>query len=191
MSRKYSLNPGFAFFSLFVVVSIVISIFGCVFIWNAWKSHDWPHADATIITAYIEEKQSTNSHGDNTKSYRANVTYEYSVDGDHFFGSRLYIGPTGFSNREREARILEKYEAGSVLKAAYDPGDPSSSVLHSGVQWPSCSVFLFGLYFTLGSLGFLSCTVERLRTSRHYAVVFVLLLVEFYVLMWTTGLSAE
>lgn len=70
--------------------------------------------------------------GRRSKSYRADVSYQYSIGGREYLSSRLFYGDSSSSRRRAEARF-NRFAVGQKVDVWIDPRDPSESTLYPGL----------------------------------------------------------
>ena len=127
---------------------------------KAQKSRSWPTASGTVLDSGMEANQSRDEDGDIKTTYGATIQYKYTVDGQEFVGDRRTFSNVRTSSVRNTEKILERYPLGSSVDVFYDPDDPSSSVLESGVGAATYILLLvpigflvFGIAGALGLIG--------------------------------------
>lgn len=101
-----------------------------------WNARSWPEAEARVLTSEVHV-----NHDSDGNTYRPEISYEYSVDGNRFRGDRYSFFVWSTSSRGWVERAVAKYSAGSRHPCFYDPGEPDKSVLDRGFYWS----YLLGL----------------------------------------------
>lgn len=141
-------------------ISAVILIYIGSDILKAQKSRSWPTASGTVQDSGMESHQSRDDDGDIKTTYGATIQYKYTVDGQEFVGDRRTFSNVRTSSVRNTEKILERYPLGSSVDVFYDPDDPSSSVLESGVGAATYILLLvpigflvFGIAGALGLIG--------------------------------------
>jgi hypothetical protein len=80
----------------------------------------WPQATGTV----------TKSGLDSDDGYRANVIYEYTVNGVGYSSGRIQFGSqTTYIRKSSAEAAISHYPAGSHLTVYYDPENPAEAVL--------------------------------------------------------------
>ncbi len=76
-------------------------------------------------------------------TYRAEVMYKYTVQGQHFTGDRLRYGAMGTSDQKFTQGLVSRYKKNAKVSVYYDPSRPSEAVLEKGVsrQLPYLTIF--------------------------------------------------
>ena len=140
-------------------ISAVILIYIGSDILKAQKSRSWPTASGTVLDSGMESHQSRDDDGDIKTTYGATIQYKYTVDGQEFVGDRRTFSNVRTSSVRNTEKILERYPRGSSVDVFYDPDDPSSSVLESGVGAATYILLLVPIGFLVfgiaGALGFI------------------------------------
>ncbi len=106
-------------------------------VWRAARSKGWPTAPGTVVSA--EELQHRRAvpaeQGGGTRiHYEARIHYEYSVGRVHIGSTVVRLGPTETSSEPRVQATLARYLPGQSVRVAYNPGDPTESVLEPGLH---------------------------------------------------------
>ena len=137
-------------------ISAVILIYIGSDILKAQKSRSWPTASGTVQDSGMESHQSRDEDGDIKTTYGATIQYKYTVDGQEFVGDRRTFSNVRTSSVRNTEKILERYPLGSSVDVFYDPDDPSSSVLETGVGAATYILLLVPIGFlVLGIAGVL------------------------------------
>ena len=139
-----------AFFLWFVFISPLYQSIG---------SGSWPQADCEIQKSEVQVNRDTDG-----SSYKPIVEYEYTVDGQTYFGD----SPTfeDISARRKWAKsIVEKYKVGDTAKCYYNPDDHGTSVLDPTFLWTFYAMALFPMAFALGGLTLLYFGIFGTKTS--------------------------
>jgi hypothetical protein len=113
--------------------------FGALGLWRgwrelgrAWHSATWPHAVGEVVGSGTRIE---NYHDDGEPMRRAVITYRYDVGGTTYRGARVFFGDAialRFAGPGR--RRLATYQAGRLVRVAYDPANPASAVLEPGAS---------------------------------------------------------
>jgi hypothetical protein len=123
--------------AVFAVVGLALLVAGLRDAWRAARSKRWPTAPGTIVSA--EELQHrrempAEAGGGTRIHYEARVHYEYTVGHVHMGSTVVRLGPTETSNEARAQATLARYLPGQSVQVAYNPRDPTESVLEPGVH---------------------------------------------------------
>ena len=139
-----------AFSSIFVNIGLIVMAFGITSLLEAEASKNWPSTNAIIQSSEMERH-----HGsDSGTTYSAEVTYEYSVEGDKITGNKIKFGKVSSSDSSDATRYVNKYSEGKKVKAYYNTDDPYDSVLEPGIHGSTWFMPIFGLVFALFGSGF-------------------------------------
>jgi hypothetical protein len=126
------------FLALSILVGLGIFVFGGYLLIKSMQSNSWPSTDGIVKSAKMKTEQ-----GDESITYTAEITYEYTVNRKPFTGDKIRMVKVGNSNQSYANQDLQKYPAGTKVTVFYSPGDPADCVLEPGVH-PS-SWFLPGI----------------------------------------------
>ena len=139
-----------AFSSIFVIIGLIVMAFGITSLLEAEASKNWPSTNAIIQSSEMERH-----HGsDSGTTYSAEVTYEYSVEGDKITGNKIKFGKVSSSDSSDATRYVNKYSEGKKVKAYYNTDDPYDSVLEPGIHGSTWFMPIFGFVFALFGSGF-------------------------------------
>jgi len=158
------LSPGMKFFfcrilPLFFVGAGAITLYLGIQSFNkARASTNWPEAEGKIISSSVESHTSekTGSSRDRSRSrggttttttYKAEVFYEYTVDGKTYNGNRVAYGNVSTSSPSRARRIVDRYPEGKEISVYYQPDDPEECLLEPGMKLQTLFLPGFGLIF--------------------------------------------
>lgn len=110
------------------------------------KASNWPSVTGAITNLSLRE----NTDSDGT-TYGVEVEYRYSVMGRTYTSSRLAFGYASSSGRQAHQDILNKLEHASSVKVRYNPQNPATSTLSSGIHRSA----KFALAFVITWLAFI------------------------------------
>ena len=110
------------------------------------RSSSWPAVNGRIIRS--------NVNVDSEGVYVANVTYEYSVNGQRFECDRIKLGGDLYTNTSRKPaeRNIKRYPLGSEALVYYDPFDPTIGCLERADVAGIVITFVCGMFFLLFGL---------------------------------------
>jgi len=132
---------------LFLVVGIGVGIFGWLQLGKARASLSWPTADGVIMQSDVRRERrwvKTGKHRREKITYKADVDYIYTVNGQEYSADRISYGGThSSSSRVTADQITSQYPRGKKVTVSYDPQDPGEAVLEPGVS--------IGVYGTLAA----------------------------------------
>lgn len=83
-----------------------------------------PTASAAVTDCHIDT-----AYGKKGPRYSVVVTYEYSVNGTAFTGTRLFLDPMSTDSLTEAEAVMSRFPTGAHVPTYYDPTDPRSSVL--------------------------------------------------------------
>lgn len=118
----------------------------------------WPSTSGEILSSRVDqdvrqERQDNGTIRERT-TYRADITYSYTIQGVKYTGHRIRADDTG-GDRDKAYDTVNEYPVGSIVDVFYDPADPGSSVLRQGAD--TVAVWMFGgiggLFVVLGLVG--------------------------------------
>ena len=158
-SSSKQMSPGMkVFFSrifplIFVIVGASVAFFGIRGLIRAKASVDWPATQGKVLESSVERHRSSDSKRRSSTTYRAEILYEFSVEGTTFNGDRVAYGDYGSSNSSHARRVVNRYPKGKSVTVHYMPGNPEECLLEPGLKGQSWFLPGFGLiFFTVGSV---------------------------------------
>lgn len=136
-----------------VIISIVLLI-GILFLLHflylfmlSKQTKKWLSVKGVIDASNLE---TTNQDigNDMSVSYKANVKYQYEVEGKVYFSERIFIGDYIRRNLSRNVKKLtNKYSKGEVVLVYYNPKYPNKAILEIGVHPLIYRELLVGILF--------------------------------------------
>jgi hypothetical protein len=137
---------------IFVAAGTLLLIFGINGVNRAIASSDWPSVTGTIVTSEVVREQRRDSDGRRTTVYRADIAYEYEVDGARYLGDSVAVGDFSSSSRARADRITRQYPVDAQVEVFYDPEEPVTSLLEPGVSAKAFAMPGIGAVFLAAGL---------------------------------------
>lgn len=139
-----------------ILLGFALGAFGIWFIRSANESKSWPEAEGTIRAARVRWRTSSSDPNkmNPTREYHIEVTYRYEVDGVEYNNDRYSLGTGPRAGKtfrsDQEARTVASatYPLGRKIAVFYDPANPSSSVLSSGLNAGTYVPVILGVLFT-------------------------------------------
>ena len=128
------------FFGLFGAVGIGLTGFGAYGTYLSVKVALWPTATARLWECDLTKCS-------NSKSYRVDVVYSYSVKGTEYAGTRIYFGYEPSSVREEQFTLFAQLRDASLIRVFYDPDNPSESAITYGAFQPILFILILGITF--------------------------------------------
>lgn len=132
---------------------------GALFLWGMWEgfqafgSGGWPSVKGTIISSKVVSESSGTGKSRGT-TYKAEIEYEYQVDGASYENDRLRIGRISIGFKSFPQADVRRHPRGTT-NVYYDPGKPENSVLEPGLHWALClKPFVGSLFFAVGVVMF-------------------------------------
>lgn len=168
MTAKQESIVSWAFISLFLLVGAVITSFGVHGLTLGFESKNWPSTEARILESRVE-RNTSGSGKDRTTSYRAEVTYEFTVDGVTHTGDRVAAADLGRGKSVHAKRIVTRYPKGGKASVYYRPDNPAKCLLEPGVQPQTFIMPSVGLFALLLGGVFLAAQISVIRKERKEA----------------------
>ncbi|MFL5345297.1 MAG: DUF3592 domain-containing protein [Hyalangium sp.] len=123
--------------AVLAAVGVGLLVAGLRDAWRAARTQRWPTASGTVVSA--EELQHrrelpAEAGGGSRIHYEARVHYEYLVGRVHIGSTVIRLGPTESSSEAGVQSTLARYLPGQQVRVAYNPQDPTESVLEPGLH---------------------------------------------------------
>ena len=155
------------FLGIFLMIGLGMLILGVSKIMTAKDSETWPSKEGTVL----ESKISINSSDDGT-TYGADVTYEYKVNEKTYEGDKVTVSEVSTGSRGRARNIVNRYPVGNKVTVFYDPDDPETSVLETGMtggSWlfPGIGVVFFLIPLTILITSEKASRKENKQINKH------------------------
>ena len=145
------------FFGIFFAVGIAIFSFGYVSLQKAKAAEHWPTTPGEVVASdFVEDSDSDGT------TYRAKVSYTYSVNGQEFTSERIAFGYSGSSGHGYHYDIHKELPVGTRLAVRYNPDKPEMAALSYGVNKSIIFLLVFGavwLAFT-GGMAYMMTLME-------------------------------
>ncbi len=118
----------------------------------------WSSVAGRVLSSEVTSETSSRTHAASGRSvtrtrYRADVEYEYSVDGTQFVGTRVSRANVDHLAEDPAAAIVARYPPGGRIDVYYDPDDASTAVLNNEVAGTGFSGLGLGALFVLAAVG--------------------------------------
>jgi len=126
----------------------VFVISGAIFLYLSGRdflmgkaSKDWPTVDGIVLSSSAVRRDSSGSgSGPNrtgpSTTYRAEVVYQFSINGTTLTGDRFAFGYTPSEDPTVAQRIVDEYPKGKNVTVYYRPDNPEECVLQPGLTAP-------------------------------------------------------
>lgn len=139
------------FLGIFILVGAIAVGCGLYNLIRSVRCANWPTTDGVVESANITRHEGDADHGD---TFSAEITYQYSIAGIHFEGTRLAFGAMSSSSAYAQG-VVNRYPVGKTVVVHYAPEDPQNSVLETGVHGGTWICFGVGALFMLAGIMFL------------------------------------
>jgi len=139
------MNPYIIILSLFVIASLLATLWGWKVIVKGRKTLSWPQ-----VTGVIEESTATSEFDD----LLPHILFRYAVSEQTYRYSVKF--PQGMTpTPEFTAQYLQRFPVGASVSVYYDPQKPNQATLEPGPVKGDWLIFALGLSSTLLGLMFL------------------------------------
>lgn len=136
--------------TIFSAVGVAMVLYAAYGLRTARLTADWPRAEGVVTRADLLREQFGGSEG--MTGEKADIRYTYTVLGAQYSGEVVAVGTKNwYTNTGRAARFIETYPVGTHVLLAYDPRQPTRSVLEPGVSKYAWGHLAMGFVFVLVS----------------------------------------
>jgi Protein of unknown function (DUF3592) len=152
MSRKTnSRSPFYLIYSIFIIYGLGSTFVGFNKVYQGYKTNHWKTVSGEIKFSKIYDT----GLGKN-RIKKPIVKYIYLVNGTQYQGGNIYFDDENSrSNLSYTNQMVSKYPAGKQALVYYNPAEPQSSVLETGIAEIPWIPLIFGMGFTVAGSGFL------------------------------------
>ncbi len=112
------------------------------------RAEGFPVVQGNILTSEVEASRS-----DDGTTYRAEISFQYVVDGISHTSDTYRFGAMGTSSDSLARSVVEQYPPGKVVDVHYNPKKPDKGVLQTGIGGMDLFVLLFLTPFNLLGVG--------------------------------------
>ncbi len=110
------------------------------------RSKHWPTTTGIILSSELSSFGSENA--DSSKTYKADIKYQYQIDEKNYTSRRIYYGDwISISFSSLVKKIVREYGVGKECIVHYDPQNPLKEVLRVTLATPVYFLLLGGLTF--------------------------------------------
>jgi len=118
---------------------IVASIYNISF---AMKSENWPTTEANILNVDIEKVSMKAGY-----QYEIKILYEYYIENKRYISNRYSFGESETSDKYKIEKLVNKLKGQKNITVFYNPNDPNTSVIETGMQWRHWKILFFSVLF--------------------------------------------
>lgn len=120
----------FIFALIFLIVGTVVLSFGGHSLYRAKTSTSWPSTEGHIQNSGVSSRR--NNEG--TRTYSADITYAFSVNGTTHTGTTVAFGDFSSSNPLYVQDIVNRYPRNKPVPVYYLATNPDICVLEPGIK---------------------------------------------------------
>ncbi len=118
------------------LAGLVLGLAGVRDVRRAVRSRDWPTVPGRVISSELIRHERPAPQGmESTRAwYEARVHYEYAPDRVRIGSSSVRLEPSERRSEPDARAALERYRPGTEVQVAYNPGEPTESLLEPGLH---------------------------------------------------------
>ena len=174
-TNTIALSPPVKLFcNFFIVIGVVLILFGVYFTILSNEASSWPSVKGSIANTRIQTHISTlnnlTTRSTFNKTYYPEITYSWIVDGKSFKGTRYGLGYTHpkYPEKTKAKKAAKNFLPGTSIKVFYNPNSPKDAVINRSEKIVSYIPLLMGLFFLAVGLLFLRLSSKLEEGYRHY-----------------------
>lgn len=111
-----------------VLFGAIFFIIGFVSTKRSKTAQSWPTASGTVLNSDVREHVDYDSDNGTSTTYEPVVTYQYTIMGQNYIGTRIAYGASRFG-RKKAYEISSKYPSGSQVIVHYNPDKVTDATL--------------------------------------------------------------
>lgn len=141
---------------LFLGMGIAAGVYSIFAYQTATESESWPSTTGEITLSKVDMDHNVTT-GNNKTKWKPRVKYSYEVNASLFENDRIGIGigDMNYKTRNQAQRAISQYPAGKKVQVYYDPANPQTSALETGVTMFTYLGFFMSIILILAGLKFL------------------------------------
>jgi hypothetical protein len=141
---------------IFIIIGTIFLVLIVGDVWDAVNSRGWDKTQGEIISSEVEVYVSSDSEGDSTVMYSAEIEYNYSINGILYRSSKIGFTEYSTSSAESMQEIVDSFPVGSTVTVYHHPNDVNDVVIMPGMSTPLWVMVGFGLLMPLIGIGLLT-----------------------------------
>jgi hypothetical protein len=158
--KKKTGKPDMRMSYLLFGLALIASGFGAWAAAQGAATLRWPRVAAKIVDAKLALHQSASRDAERPDQRRTfAVHYQYSVDGQDYFGAGIEPYDLGMQNSAGAVKMRERFPVGATVRVAYNPNNPADAYLMPGPS--SFSLILLGIGVAFALMGGLARRMIR------------------------------
>ena len=115
--------------------------------YNAIITNNWPKANATITTCYIEKPTCPYDIEYEREPFVVKVEYTFTVHGTPYSGDTIAKGYGGSTSLDDQEKLYNTLHSARTIKASYNPQDPAENLLSPGLTKNHIAFIICGILF--------------------------------------------
>ncbi len=119
-----------------MVIGLLVMAFGFRTIYRSRKTKSWPTTQGIVIGSGIVRSSSSSTSGSSTVrsnyTYKAEIAFEYEVNGQRYVSNRVRLLDIATNNQGRAESIQSRYKEGTPVLVYYDSTNPEQALLEPG-----------------------------------------------------------
>lgn len=140
---------GLSVFAVWITISLGSSLFLCL------ESLTWPTVPVQVISSSLNTGESNAG-----RWWEPEISYAYKLEGHYYSSSNFRFMMPPIYQEAGARQIQAEYPAGTLARAAYNPRNPSQSVLAPGIPPAMWWRALIPLFFW-GLLGYMYYEIKH------------------------------
>ena len=148
LNQTQSISVNIIIGFIFFVPGIILSLVNLRAVILAKSSLNWEQTRGKILNSELVATSMSDRSG---RTYKASVSYQYSLENHSYTSDRVYFGNSIASSFKRKdsQETVRKYGKDKEVMVYYNPSNEKMSVLEPGLNWEVIAALIFGIVFTL------------------------------------------
>lgn len=157
-SRHLGQRGQMIFFSLFLLVGLIMAgIFGS-WVYDAVAARNWPTVPCVVLSSAVRSHTS-----DDGTTYSIDILYQYEIDGREYRSNRYSVFGGSSSGYAGKQAVVDQLPPGAETVCYVNPNDPAYAILYRGWSWAYLLVLFPLPFIAVGAGGLIAM---RRRTTR-------------------------
>ncbi|HAY82885.1 MAG TPA: hypothetical protein DCY79_24005 [Planctomycetaceae bacterium] len=120
--------------AMFILGGLIFMGVGVSHLLKARETSSWVPVQGMFLEKSVKTSTSRGSDGKTSTSYKPQVRYSYTVDGQEYQGTTLLVGIGGYSRPRYAHAAMEEFKVKQACEVYVDPDDPTQAVLKTGIR---------------------------------------------------------
>jgi hypothetical protein len=120
------------------------------------ESENWPKVPCEIVSSRVKV-----SHGDDSTTYRADITFRYKFEKMEYIGGSYDFMTGSDSDYSSKSQVVGRYPPGKKTYCYVNPADPVEAVISREFNAPWWMPILPGVFMLVGAGGIIGTLIKK------------------------------